>query len=224
MTGDRSRVSPPRSSNAANKAYAVACEIRRRGWLDGSYLKRRTVAYWLAAQGAYANQNSTTKKDCPARSRVISPALPQFKLFTAVNGLIGDWDFCGARRGRPSSPGAATSRPRGGAGRRPTARDAFSPRSSSKASAAPVYRESRGRRALPRSVGLRRPVRRGRFAREFVDFLITKKVLQRVRKSSSGPGWVVKVRSEGRAVISEFINHGRISPVLTPFFDRHLKK
>jgi hypothetical protein len=62
------------------------------------------------------------------------------------------------------------------------------------------------------------------FAREFVDFLITRKILQRVRKSTSGPGWVVKVPASSRPVVSDFINHGRIAPALQPFFDRHLGK
>jgi len=62
------------------------------------------------------------------------------------------------------------------------------------------------------------------FARDFVDFLISKKILTKVRKSSTGPGWVLKVSHAYRNVVSEFSQHGKIAPEIKPFFDRYLEK
>ena len=62
------------------------------------------------------------------------------------------------------------------------------------------------------------------FARDFVDFLVTKGVLFRVKKSDTGPGWIVKVHRQHRKTISEFSEHGSIPQVLESFFDRYLKK
>jgi uncharacterized protein YjbI with pentapeptide repeats len=62
------------------------------------------------------------------------------------------------------------------------------------------------------------------FARHFVDFLISKKIVNKVRKSTTGPGWVLRVSHEHRNVVSEFSQHGRIAPEIKPFFDRYLEK
>jgi hypothetical protein len=62
------------------------------------------------------------------------------------------------------------------------------------------------------------------FARNFVEFLISKKILLRVRKSSTGPGWVLRVSHAHRNVVSEFSQHGKIAPEIKPFFNRYLEK
>jgi hypothetical protein len=61
------------------------------------------------------------------------------------------------------------------------------------------------------------------FARAFVDFLVSQKVLFRVKKSDTGPGWILKVHRSYRGTISDFSQNGIIDPVLKPFFDRYLR-
>lgn len=62
------------------------------------------------------------------------------------------------------------------------------------------------------------------FARRFVEFLLSSKVLVRHGKSRSGPGWVLKVSPKHRTVVSEFSQKGLISAEIRPFFDRYLEK
>jgi hypothetical protein len=62
------------------------------------------------------------------------------------------------------------------------------------------------------------------FAKDFVDYLVTKRVLERVTKSATGPGFVVRVARQHRDAIRKFSEAGEISPELQPFFDKHLKK
>ena len=61
------------------------------------------------------------------------------------------------------------------------------------------------------------------FARQFVQHLVTKGVLTRIKKSDRGPGYVVRLKKEHRTVITDFSQKGRIAPVLQDFFDKHLK-
>ena len=62
------------------------------------------------------------------------------------------------------------------------------------------------------------------FARDFVDFLVSKGILRRMGRSNTGPGWVLKVSRKYRHVVSEFSQSGKIAPEIMPFFDRHLNK
>jgi hypothetical protein len=62
------------------------------------------------------------------------------------------------------------------------------------------------------------------FARSFVEFLVSKKVLIRAEKSATGPGWVLKVSRAHRNVVSDFSQRGRIAPEIRPFFDHYLEK
>jgi len=62
------------------------------------------------------------------------------------------------------------------------------------------------------------------FARSFVDFLISKKILNKIGRSNTGPGWVLRVSRGHRDTVSEFSQHGKISREIKPFFDRHLEK
>ena len=59
------------------------------------------------------------------------------------------------------------------------------------------------------------------FAGEFVEFLVSRKVLDRVTRSSKGPGYVVKLRKEYRESIVAFSKEGKIDGTLKPFFDKH---
>jgi hypothetical protein len=62
------------------------------------------------------------------------------------------------------------------------------------------------------------------FARLFVDFLISKGVLIRIKRSKTGPGFILKVNSEKRDLIHDFSNDGMISDEIQPFFDKFLPK
>ncbi len=62
------------------------------------------------------------------------------------------------------------------------------------------------------------------FARSFVDFLISKKILLKASKSKTGPGWVLKVSHAHRKMVSDFSQHGQIAPEIKPFFDHYLDK
>lgn len=62
------------------------------------------------------------------------------------------------------------------------------------------------------------------FAREFVNFLVKTNVLRRLKKSDSGPGYIVKVADDKRGLISDFSQKGIIDTSLKPFFDRYLNK
>ena len=61
------------------------------------------------------------------------------------------------------------------------------------------------------------------FATEFVGFLVSSKILKRVRKSSKGPGYVLRLEKEYRAAIHDFSRDGKITEVLEPFFAKFLK-
>jgi hypothetical protein len=61
------------------------------------------------------------------------------------------------------------------------------------------------------------------FANEFTSFLISSKILVKVEKSKTGPGYVVKLDKQYRKMITEFSENGKISVELGKFFDRHLK-
>lgn len=60
------------------------------------------------------------------------------------------------------------------------------------------------------------------FAKAFVDYLISKGILQKVVKSKTGPGWVVLVKTEYRELITEFSKSGIIMPEIESFFNRYL--
>ncbi len=62
------------------------------------------------------------------------------------------------------------------------------------------------------------------FARAFVEFLTSQGILFQVKKSDTGPGWVLKVHRKHRSLISDFSQRGVISPELKSFFDRYLGK
>jgi len=61
-----------------------------------------------------------------------------------------------------------------------------------------------------------------KFAKEFVNYLMTKNILIKAEKSKTGPGWVVKVNPDYRKLIHNFSVNGTISPELEPFFKKHL--
>ena len=60
------------------------------------------------------------------------------------------------------------------------------------------------------------------FASQFVDYLVTVGILKKVKKSKTGPGYVLKVDPEQRDLIHEFSKNGVISKKLKPFFDKFL--
>lgn len=62
------------------------------------------------------------------------------------------------------------------------------------------------------------------FAKNFVEYLMKKNILEKIVKSDKGPGWVVKVNPHYRHVINSFCNDGKISPELEPFFKKHLPR
>lgn len=61
-----------------------------------------------------------------------------------------------------------------------------------------------------------------KFAEEFVNFLVSKKILKRVRKSKTGPGWVLKVNKEYYSLITLFSKEGKIHEKIAPFFQKYL--
>jgi len=61
------------------------------------------------------------------------------------------------------------------------------------------------------------------FAARFVRHLVSVHVLEKVRQSGYGDGWVYKVSSEHRSVVSEFIENGTVGPLLAAFFAKHAK-
>jgi hypothetical protein len=60
------------------------------------------------------------------------------------------------------------------------------------------------------------------FAEEFVDYLISKKLLLKVTKSKTGPGWVVKLDKKYTHLITSFSKDGKIHEILAPFFKKYL--
>lgn len=65
-------------------------------------------------------------------------------------------------------------------------------------------------------------IERREFAKFFVEFLVRRKVLKKVRKSNTGPGYVVQLDVKYRNDIEEFSRSGRISKILAPFFNKYL--
>jgi hypothetical protein len=61
-----------------------------------------------------------------------------------------------------------------------------------------------------------------KFAEEFVDFLISKKVLLKVTRSKTGPGWVLKVDKKSYSIITAFSKEGKIHKKIAPFFQKYL--
>lgn len=57
-----------------------------------------------------------------------------------------------------------------------------------------------------------------RFAEQFVEFLVSNKILKRVRKSNTGPGWVLKLDKKHFKVITTFNEDGRIHQSIAQFF------
>jgi hypothetical protein len=62
------------------------------------------------------------------------------------------------------------------------------------------------------------------FAKEFVSYLMAKKVLQNVTRSKTGPGMVVQVNPDDRDIIHDFSQRGIIPERIKPFFDKYLSK
>ncbi len=60
------------------------------------------------------------------------------------------------------------------------------------------------------------------FARQFVEHLVRVGVIRRVGKADHGGEWIIKAEKDHYPTISGFSEHGTISPVLKPFFDKHL--
>jgi len=60
------------------------------------------------------------------------------------------------------------------------------------------------------------------FAIEFVEFLTRKGILERVKRSNRGPGYVVKLNRDYCTAITEFSQKGTIGPVLNEFFARRI--
>jgi hypothetical protein len=60
------------------------------------------------------------------------------------------------------------------------------------------------------------------FAREFVSFLMAKKILKKIVKSKTGPGYVIKVNPDNRQLIHDFSREGKISSKIKPFFDKYI--
>jgi len=52
--------------------------------------------------------------------------------------------------------------------------------------------------------------------------MISKGILEKVVKSDTGPGWVVKVSKKHRNTIEAFGNHGEITQDIQPFFIKFL--
>ncbi len=67
-------------------------------------------------------------------------------------------------------------------------------------------------------------VKRRQLAISFVKYLAKRRILQRIKKSASGDGWVVRVNPTFRDTIHEFSENGVISENLKPFFDRHIQE
>jgi hypothetical protein len=61
-----------------------------------------------------------------------------------------------------------------------------------------------------------------KFAEEFTNFLISIKVLRRIKKSKTGRGYVLKVNSQNKQIIHDFSKEGKISNKLKPFFYKYL--
>ncbi len=61
------------------------------------------------------------------------------------------------------------------------------------------------------------------FATNFVEFLVKKNILRKVKSSDSGPGFVVKLNKAFWNDITEFCDNGKISSTLQPFFDKFRK-
>lgn len=62
------------------------------------------------------------------------------------------------------------------------------------------------------------------FAEEFVEHLVSKRILLKVTKSRSGPGWVVKLDKKYLKIITAFSQEGKIHEILVPFFKKYLPK
>jgi hypothetical protein len=62
------------------------------------------------------------------------------------------------------------------------------------------------------------------FAKEFADYLISHKILNKVSKSNTGPGYVVKLDKKYRKMITEFSEEGKIAPEIKRFIDKHIGK
>jgi hypothetical protein len=62
------------------------------------------------------------------------------------------------------------------------------------------------------------------FAKEFVNYLLNKEILERKVKSKTGPGWVVQVKPEYRELIKNFSQDGAIKPEIEPFFSKYLQE
>ena len=61
-----------------------------------------------------------------------------------------------------------------------------------------------------------------KFAEEFVKILIAKKVLLKVKKSKSGPGYILKVNKKCYHIITSFGKEGKIHEKIAPFFQKYL--
>lgn len=59
-------------------------------------------------------------------------------------------------------------------------------------------------------------------AQKFVRYLVTKKILLRVKKDRAD--WIVKLNPKYRSIITEFRSQGNITPELLPFFQQWLKE
>lgn len=60
------------------------------------------------------------------------------------------------------------------------------------------------------------------FANEFVEFLMSKGILEKITRSHTGPGWVVKLPKEHWGMVEGFSEHGKIDPKIQPFFRKYL--
>ncbi len=65
-------------------------------------------------------------------------------------------------------------------------------------------------------------LRHRKFAKQFVEFLVSHKILLKKKKSDTGPGWIVLVNPKFRNVIKSFSQDGAINKELEPFFKKHL--
>ena len=65
-------------------------------------------------------------------------------------------------------------------------------------------------------------LRNRELAKAFVQYLIKKGVLKKIKRSNTGPGWVVRVAPEHRESIREFSEQGTINEVLKEFFEQYI--